>query len=82
MQQLDKEKGGEGSMAKEYERLLIEINCHGIKHKDIQKELNVSKAMFSRKIHGSQNAKFSVDEAIKIQQKFFPTIHVEDLFKR
>lgn len=69
-------------MAKEYERLLIEINCNGIKHKDIQEELNISKAMFSRKVHGSQNAKFSVDEAIKIQQKFFPTIHVEDLFKR
>lgn len=69
-------------MSEEYFGLLNEIKKREIKHKAIQQELKISKAMFSRKIHGSRNARFSVDEAIRIQAKFFPDLHVEELFKR
>lgn len=69
-------------MPKEYVNLLKEIKHCGVKHKDIQEELNISKTMLSRKIHGSRNGKFSVDEAIKIQQRFFPDKYIENLFKR
>ena len=54
-----------------YSFLQTMIKERNIKHKTIQNELGISKTMFSRKINGSRNGKFTLEEAIKIKEKFF-----------
>lgn len=65
-----------------YSFLLTVIKERNIKHKTIQNELGISKTMFSRKINGSRNGKFTLEEAIKIKEKFFPDVPIEVLFKK
>ena len=74
---MQQRKEGEGM---EYINLLSEIGKREIKHKAIQKELGISKAMLSRKLHGKNN--FSLDEAFVIKERFFPDMSIETLFKR
>lgn len=69
-------------MDKPYARLLEEISKREIKHKAIQKELGIAKCTLSVKLHGKRNASFSLEQAIAIQQKFFPDVPIEELFKR
>ena len=51
-----------------YSFLMTVIKERNIKHKTIQNELGISKTMFSRKINGSRNGKFTLEEAIKIKE--------------
>lgn len=80
MQRMIKE--GVREVNKPYTRLLEEISKREIKHKAIQKELGIAKCTLSVKLHGSRNANFSLEQAIAIQQKFFPDVPIEELFKR
>ena len=67
---------------KPYTHLLAEISKREIKHKAIQKELGITKCTLSVKLHGKRNANFTLEQAITIQQKFFPDVPIEKLFKR
>lgn len=69
-------------MDKPYARLLEEISKREIKRKAIRKELGITKCTLSVKLHGRRNASFSLEQAIAIQQKFFPDVPIEELFKR
>lgn len=80
MQQVIKE--GVREVNKPYTRLLEEISKREIKHKAIQKELGITKCTLSVKLHGKRNASFTLEQAIAIQQKFFPDVTIEELFKR
>lgn len=42
----------------------------------------MTKCTLSVKLHGRRNASFSLEQAIAIQQKFFPDVPIEELFKR
>lgn len=66
--------------SKEYLGILNEIQKRNLKHKAIQEFLGISKTMLSRKLHGK--TRLSVDDAIKIKNKFFPDMTVEELFFR
>ena len=48
-----------------YSFLQTMIKERNIKHKTIQNELGISKTMFSRKINGSRNGKFTLEEALE-----------------
>ncbi len=66
--------------SKEYLGILNEIQKRNLKHKAIQEYLGISKTMLSRKLHGK--SVITVDEAIKIKDKFFPDMTVDKLFFR
>lgn len=69
-------------MEKGYTRLIEEIKKRDIKCKAIQKALGLCKSSFSVKLHGKRNSSFSLEQAIIIQQSFFPDVPIEELFKK
>lgn len=69
-------------MEREYTRLIEEISKRDIKCKAIQKALGLCKSAFSVKLHGKRNSSFTLEQAITIQQRFFPDVPIEELFKR
>lgn len=62
-----------------YPALEAEIRKRRIKKKDIAEMLCLKQNGFFYKLSGRR--KFSVDEAIKIQETWFPDIPVNELFK-
>ena len=69
-------------MPQEYTRLLGEMKARGVKVKQIQELLGVNRQALSFKLHGKRNARFTVEQAICIKEKFFSDIPVEELFSR
>ena len=69
-------------MFQEYTRLLNEMKARGIKNKDIQELLDINRQALSFKLHGRRNARFTVEQAMLIKEKFFPDISVEELFSK
>lgn len=68
--------------ANEYTRLLAEMKTHGVKAKDLSELLGINRQALSFKLHGKRNARFSVEQAICIKEKFFSDIPIEILFSR
>lgn len=62
-----------------YPRLESEIILRGIRKQDIQKQLNCKMATFVLKLNGER--RFTLDEAIRLQEEFFPDISVNELFR-
>lgn len=63
-----------------YPVLGAEMAKRGIKQKAIGDLICVTESAISHKLHNDR--KFTVDEAIKIQETLFPEIPVNELFKR
>ena len=61
-----------------YERLYLEMKLRNITYKHMEKLLNIDKVNFESKINGITH--FTLDEAEKIQQHYFPTLAIEILF--
>lgn len=62
-----------------YPKLESEIVLRGIHKQDIQKHLNCKMGTFMLKLNGER--RFTLDEAIKIQEACFPDVSVNDLFR-
>lgn len=62
-----------------YPVLESEIILRKISKKDIYQLLDVQANTFTLKLNG--NLRFSLDEAIRIQETFFPDISVNELFR-
>lgn len=62
-----------------YPVLESEIILRKISKKDIYQLLDVQPNTFTLKLNG--NLRFSLDEAIRIQETFFPDISVNELFR-
>lgn len=63
-----------------YSNLKAEMARKGITGESISQFLKIHRNSFYNKISGDSN--FSVDEAIKIREKFFPDTGMGYLFKR
>lgn len=64
----------------QYSNLIGEIAKRKIKKHVIARELNIHTNSFRNKLYGK--TLFSVDEAIQIQEKFFPDLEIKYLFGR
>lgn len=62
-----------------YPLLESEIILRKISKKDIYQLLDVQPNTFTLKLNG--NLRFSLDEAIRIQETFFPDVSVNQLFR-
>ena len=62
-----------------YPILEAKITEYGIKKKDIANAIGITPRALSLKLTGK--VKFSLDEALAIKQKFFPTVPIEKLFE-
>lgn len=62
-----------------YPVLESEIILRKISKKDIYQLLDVQANTFTLKLNG--NLRFSLDEAIRIQETFFPDVSVNQLFR-
>lgn len=62
-----------------YPVLESEIILRKISKKDIYQLLDVQPNTFTLKLNG--NLRFSLDEAIRIQETFFPDVSVNQLFR-
>ena len=65
-----------------YSRLLIEIKNRGVRKKDIASYLGINRQALAFKLSGRRNARFTVEQAIQIKERFFPDMSVEELFKK
>lgn len=63
-----------------YLTLISEMAKRGIQKTEVAKLLGIHWNSAANKINGVSN--FSVEEAIKIRDKFFPDWKIEELFRR
>lgn len=61
-----------------YGNLLAEIARKNLKHKDVAREAGIQVFSFSRKINGKKD--FTVEEADRIHDLFFPELSLHYLF--
>lgn len=61
-----------------YERLWREMIMRGVTYKNMAELLNIDKLTFEGRINGISH--FTLEEAEKIQQRYFPTLPIEILF--
>ncbi len=62
-----------------YPILESEIILRGIRKQDIQRQLSCKMATFVLKLNGER--RFTLEEAIQIQEEFFPDLTVNELFR-
>lgn len=63
-----------------YKNLICEMKIKKISNIDIAKALNIHRNTVSRKLFG-KGTRFDMEEAQKIQERFFPTVPTDYLFK-
>lgn len=63
-----------------YPNLKMELFKKNITLEEIAKYLNIHRNSVSNKINGHNS--FSIEEASKLQQRYFPTMKMEYLFKK
>lgn len=75
MGDIDKDEDGYGN-------LLFEMEKRKVSRTDLENTLGIKRVALSRKLHCQRGARFSLEQALIIHEKFFPDIPVEELFKR
>lgn len=74
-----------GRTYRQYERLVKEMKQKKLKHRDIAELLGVSVYSVGRKLAGTAGnghaLHFSLEQACAIQERYFPEISVNELFK-
>ena len=62
-----------------YNRLIAEMKAKGVSRSDLQKLLQIHSNSVSNKL--THKTSFTIDEAMKIQEQFFPECELSKLFR-